>query len=79
MHNVAGASGESGDLSDAKGPSGQKPAWAIPKGVVSFHHSPGHAPGHVRLIHTSLPALPLALVIVCSYKSTKASFGESVS
>ena len=48
------ASGESGDIADAKGPSGQKPAWAAPRGTVSFHHGPGHAPGHVRSL--TIPA-----------------------
>lgn len=45
---VLGTAGETGDISDAKGASGQKATWAIPKGIISFYHSPGHAPGHVR-------------------------------
>lgn len=27
---------------------GRRPAWALPRGVLSFVHVPGHAPGQVR-------------------------------
>ena len=38
-----------GDVADARGPLGQKPAWLLPKGTITFHHGPGHAPGHVSI------------------------------
>ncbi|BDA48329.1 probable metallo-hydrolase YflN [Coccomyxa sp. Obi] len=43
--------GTNGDIADAKGPSGQKPAWPSPRGIITFHHGPGHAPGHVSYLH----------------------------
>ncbi|KAK9917094.1 hypothetical protein WJX75_000843 [Coccomyxa subellipsoidea] len=49
--------GESGDISDAKGLSVQKPAWAAPRGSISFHRGHGHAPGHVSYLHK--PSLSL--------------------
>ncbi|CAL8463778.1 g3312 [Coccomyxa elongata] len=43
--------GTNGDVADARGPSGQKPAWPLPRGIITFHHGPGHAPGHVSYLH----------------------------
>ena len=40
-------SGKAGDVADARGPAGNAAQWLPPKGVLSWHHVPGHAPGQV--------------------------------
>ena len=39
--------GQAGDLADAKGPAGNRAKWLPRKGVLSWQHVPGHAPGQV--------------------------------
>ncbi|CAL5224919.1 g7685 [Coccomyxa viridis] len=55
--------GKSGDLADARGPAGTAAKWLPPKGVISWHHVPGHAPGQVAFIHKPSKSLLTADVI----------------
>ena len=45
--------GQAGDLADAKGPAGNRAKWLPRKGVLTWQHVPGHAPGQVS--HTFYP------------------------
>jgi len=55
--------GGSGDVSEAAA-GGRRPAWALPRGVLSFVHVPGHAPGQV------LPRMLLGCNRFCCMMST---------
>ena len=41
-------SGQAGDVADARGPAGNVARWLPTKGVLTWHHVPGHAPGQVK-------------------------------
>ena len=43
--------GKQGDLSTARGEGGEAPKWAIPDGVITYYHIPGHSPGQLTWTH----------------------------
>ena len=57
------AAGKSGDVAEMKGATGQSATWAPPQGLLEYVHVPGHAPGHVALLHRPSSSLLPADVI----------------
>ena len=51
------AAGESGDMSEVKGATGQAPQWAPAKGLLEYVRMPGHAPGQIVLLHKPTASL----------------------
>ena len=49
--------GESGDMSEVKGATGQAPQWAPAKGLLEYVRAPGHAPGQIVLLHKPTASL----------------------
>ncbi len=64
MSNGLTAAGKSGDVAEAKGATGQLATWAPPPGLLEYVHVPGHAPGHVAILHRTSSSLIPADVII---------------
>ena len=55
---MACCTGVTGDVADATPAAGQAANWQLPKGLIHFFKTPGHAPGHVRcLLHVTTPLM----------------------
>ena len=56
---VTCCTGKAGDVADATPAAGQAANWQLPRGLIHYHNTPGHAPGHVRCLpHVTLLSLP---------------------
>ncbi|BDA41208.1 probable metallo-hydrolase YflN [Coccomyxa sp. Obi] len=63
VHRLLYLTGKSGDVAEAKGATGQAATWAPPAGLLEYVHVPGHAPGHVAMLHRPSSSLLPADVI----------------
>ena len=70
--NPSWGTGASGDLADIDSPAGRPVRWRPPRGLLTYHHLPGHSPGLVSV----WPCI--ALTNIRNYGGTAMQFWDTL-